>query len=157
MTHRAGPITGAAARIMRTPRDGGQDRPTPGRSRHALIALAGALTLTLTLTLALAAPAFAEAPWWSIYAEAGPTHLPPGGEGHINIEVGDLGDREVNASKEPVKLRDALPAGLTAVSVTGLQGRDQREMSQRDAARTARNAPSRAFCTLTNSSRSRSR
>jgi hypothetical protein len=102
---------GMLARFIRTER------------RLLLAVLAGALALALMS----AAPAFAEAPWWRIGSEAAPSYLPPGGEGQVIVVVSNLGDGEINGSKNPVIITDKLPPGLTATAITG-QIKNQSEL-----------------------------
>jgi hypothetical protein len=53
--------------------------------------------------------------WWGLTAASMPTDLAPGGEDRISVMAEDLGDQGVSST---VVLRDKLPAGLTAQSVT---------------------------------------
>jgi uncharacterized repeat protein (TIGR01451 family) len=78
-----------------------------------------AMAVTVASLLAGAAPALAQAPWWQVSSEVVPTHLPPGAEGEIVIAVSNLGDAPVNAAENPVTITDKLPAGLTAVAISG--------------------------------------
>ena len=91
----------------------------PRATSRAPRLLAIGLAAMALLGLAHTASAFAEAPWWRINSEVAPTNLPPGGEGEIIVVVSNLGDVEVNASKDPVVISDALPPGLTATAMTG--------------------------------------
>jgi hypothetical protein len=81
------------------------------------------LLAALGAVAALAAPAQAEvkcgecSPWWHLSLQSLPANLPPGGEGRISVFAEDLGDAGPSASS-PVILRDRLPAGLTAQSVS---------------------------------------
>jgi hypothetical protein len=90
-------------------------RPIKTVRRLSLVVLTGGVLLAQ----AGAAPASAEAPWWRIGSEVAPGNLPPGGEGKINVIVSNLGDGEVNGSKNPVIITDKLPAGLAATAITG--------------------------------------
>jgi hypothetical protein len=51
-----------------------------------------------------------------------PTYLSPGGHGTLIASASNLGDGEVEGSSAKVTLRDALPAGLVAVSASGKTG-----------------------------------
>jgi hypothetical protein len=85
----------------------------------AVAAMAG----TLLAAIAGAAPALAEVecgtctPWWHVSSQSIPANLSPGGEGEISVLAEDFGDTGVNGTSALV-LRDKLPAGLTAQSVT---------------------------------------
>jgi hypothetical protein len=80
----------------------------------ALVLLTGVLAFAGDPSVALA-----EAPSWGITTEAAPTNLPPGAEGQIVVAASDLGEVAVNGAITTVKVTDALPAGLRAVSVVG--------------------------------------
>jgi hypothetical protein len=81
------------------------------------------LAVCALAALAGAAPASAEvkcttcSPWWYLTSQSLPRDLPPGGEGRILLLAEDLGDAGVSHSSSVV-LRDRLPAGLTAQSVS---------------------------------------
>jgi len=90
---------------------------------HTLNRTRCSLTIAVVAAFATLAgnpsPAFAEAPSWQVMAEAAPTNLPPGGEGQIVVAASNLGDSAANGTTTAVKITDALPAGLTAVSAVG--------------------------------------
>jgi len=81
----------------------------------SIVALFGLVACT---PLAKPAPASAQGPWWSVRTETVPTNLAPGEEGEIFIDVTNLGDLPLDATTAPVHIRDILPAGLTATSVS---------------------------------------
>ncbi len=86
-------------------------------TRRLLVALVGAVALAL----AGAPSAFAQtpSPWWGLYSEVAPTHLPPGGNGTIVLVLGNLGASVIDGSgAHPVLLTDRLPPGLTPRSFT---------------------------------------
>jgi hypothetical protein len=82
-----------------------------------LIALLAVLAFSAT-------PAFAETecasckPWWHLSSSVVPTYLAPGGEGEIVFRVANLGDANVDGETAPVTIRDVLPEGLHAVSMS---------------------------------------
>ncbi len=92
---------------------------TPHRSliRQVGTALVVAGVFTC-LALATAASAHAQGPWWSVRAETVPANLAPGQEGEIFLDVSNLGDVPVDTTRNPVHIRDMLPAGLTAISIS---------------------------------------
>jgi hypothetical protein len=57
--------------------------------------------------------------WWRVNVGAAPTELPPGGEGRILLGVSDLGNASADGTKSPIVLKDTLPAGLSANSISG--------------------------------------
>ena len=63
----------------------------------------------------MAAPAYAQSPWWHLASGARPTNLPPGGEGKIVVQAVNAGDGPTSGT---MTLSDALPAGVTAQSVS---------------------------------------
>ncbi len=89
------------------------------RIRRGLGVLAAGVLL---VALAGAATASAEGecsscrPWWRVSVGSFPRNLPPGGEGQVTVLAEDRGDAGVSGS--PVVLRDKLPAGLIAQSVS---------------------------------------
>jgi hypothetical protein len=64
------------------------------------------------------ASASASVPAWSIRAVAVPTNLPPGGTGEVVVVATNLGGASANGSTDPMVIRDELPAGVEATSVT---------------------------------------
>ncbi len=81
--------------------------------------LAAALSGAALLLITPAAPAQAAGPWWRIGSEATPSNLPPGGEGEIRIVLSNLGNGEMNATKEPLTITNTLPTGLIATAANG--------------------------------------
>jgi hypothetical protein len=91
------------------------------------LARSGAQVALVVVVVALATlagkvtPVFAEvtcsscAPWWEVSATSLPRNLPPGGEGEIAVLAEDRGDAGMSSA---IVLRDKLPVGLTAQSVT---------------------------------------
>jgi uncharacterized repeat protein (TIGR01451 family) len=61
----------------------------------------------------------AAVPWWQLDSVSEPSSLPVGGTATLFVSVSNLGEGEVQASGQPVVVRDVLPAGLEAVSVSG--------------------------------------
>jgi hypothetical protein len=61
----------------------------------------------------------AAAPWWQLDSVSAPSNLPAGGTATLTATASSLGESEVQGSSQRVVLRDALPAGLAATSVTG--------------------------------------
>jgi hypothetical protein len=89
----------------------------PGSVRAAL---GGAVVAVALLAGVIAAPAAGAAtPWWQIEIGAAPTHLPPGGEGQIDVQVTNLGDAPAEGAVEPIAISDVLPAGMTATAIYG--------------------------------------
>ena len=86
-------------------------------ARRALCAAAG-LLLIGTATLMPAAPAQAEtsAPWFHLSSVSRPGHLPPEGAGFVVATVLNVGDATADGAGSTVKIADALPSGLSAVS-----------------------------------------
>ncbi len=72
-----------------------------------------AAVLAVSLSCALSGPAFAEtaAPGWRVTARTLPTHLPPGGEGHVEIYVYDAGAAPGTGE---LTVTDKLPEGVTS-------------------------------------------
>jgi hypothetical protein len=62
--------------------------------------------------------ASANVPGFSIRSVAVPTNLPPGGTGEIVVIATNLGGARANGSTDPIVIRDELPAGVQATSVT---------------------------------------
>ena len=79
--------------------------------------LAGAAAVTLAwVTPAPAAEALS--PWWQATTEVAPTHIAPEGEGHIFVNVTNLGDASANGGAgHPVTITDTLPSDLTATGI----------------------------------------
>jgi hypothetical protein len=81
---------------------------------------AGALAICVVGSCLVAAgSASAAAPWWQLDSISVPANLAPGGTGTLVVSASDLGDAEVDGSVSKVMLRDALPAGLVAKTVSG--------------------------------------
>lgn len=98
----------------------GRGPPRQGSLPLRALALLPLLALTSLLSsLALAAPASATEPWWHVVSSTRPSHLSPEGEGTIIASVENLGDRAVGGEGSPVRIQDALPEGLKAISITG--------------------------------------
>jgi hypothetical protein len=89
------------------------------RLRATLIGLAAFAVL-----LAAAGPAVASAasPWWRLTSGSRPTNLSVG-EGQVVVTAEDLGDAEATGGTDPIELRDHLPHGITAESVTAVAGK----------------------------------
>jgi hypothetical protein len=90
---------------------------------HRLLACLVVLAALLAAG-ACAAPAFATvecgstcASWWHVSVQSLPADLPPGGEGEILLVAENFGDGAAQGSA-PVVLRDKLPSGLTAQSIS---------------------------------------
>ena len=61
----------------------------------------------------------AEAPWWRLSSETGPTDLPPGGEGTVVVRASNLGAMPINSAVAPVVLATVLPSGLVPTQMVG--------------------------------------
>jgi hypothetical protein len=94
---------------------------TGSPARTTVLGAATACALAL-LCLMFAVGASASVPWWQLDSVWMPSNLPPGGSATVVVSASNLGDGEINGSKSKVTLRDALPAGLIAVSATGRTG-----------------------------------
>ena len=75
-----------------------------------LVALAGAATASAEVECSSCRP------WWRVSVGSFPRNLPPGGEGQLTVLAEDRGDAGLGGS--PVVLRDRLPQGLAAQSVS---------------------------------------
>jgi hypothetical protein len=75
------------------------------------------------LSLALApGVASAASPWWHVAFGTRPSSLPPGStHGEIVLTAENVGDGNAVGSGTPVQLADTLPAGVTAVGISGWQ------------------------------------
>jgi uncharacterized repeat protein (TIGR01451 family) len=80
-----------------------------------LARLAAVFAVSVCAVGLLCVPAFAVAgtPGWEVTSTAFPTHLRPGGEGHLEIDVFNVGAAH---SAGPVTVTDTLPPGVTATS-----------------------------------------
>ena len=89
-----------------------------GRGQRYAKAIVG---LTVLGALVGASPACAEtpSPWWHLSATTSPTYLQPGKEGEIVVAASNLGDAAANPATQLLTLKDALPPGLTAVTIRG--------------------------------------
>ncbi|HXB65141.1 MAG TPA: hypothetical protein VNV42_09740 [Solirubrobacteraceae bacterium] len=65
------------------------------------------------------AAAGATVPWWQLDSLSVPGNLPPGGSGKLVVSGWNLGEGEVKGASAKVTLRDRLPAGLAAKTVSG--------------------------------------
>jgi hypothetical protein len=80
----------------------------------------GAVAVCVAIVcLTVAGSAMAAAPWWQLDSLSVPANLPPGGHGTVLARASNLGAGEVTGSSAKVTLRDALPAGVVATSVSG--------------------------------------
>jgi hypothetical protein len=80
----------------------------------------GAVAIVATVVgLAVAGSAMAATPWWQLDSLSIPSNLSAGGSGKLIVTASNLGDAEVDGSSSSVILRDKLPAGLVAKSVSG--------------------------------------
>jgi hypothetical protein len=109
---------------------GAQDRAR--RPVHALLARIVVCVLGSAVVLAVcASPALAGA-WWRLSSRAAPSSLPPGGNAAIVVSATDVGDDGIDATTEPVTIKDTLPAGLEAIKIGGkpaLRGSVAHEMT----------------------------
>jgi hypothetical protein len=72
---------------------------------------------------AAAAPAnAANTPWWQVGVGAVPSYLPAEGTGHVRVTFSNLGDAQVDGAGSPVRMAVTLPAGFTAVGISGVAG-----------------------------------
>jgi hypothetical protein len=78
-----------------------------------------AVMLAVAAALIVAAPAFAEAPVWSITSATAPTHIAPGGEGELVVTAVDLGDAMADGNTSEIVVGDTVPAGLTVTEIEG--------------------------------------
>ncbi len=85
----------------------------------AIVGAAVVCAATIFSWAVLASIAHAGTPWWQLDSVAAPSYLPPGGDGALSVSASNLGDGEALGLASPVVLRDVLPAGLTATSVSG--------------------------------------
>lgn len=70
-----------------------------------------------------AAPTFAApSPGWLVQSTAGPSYLPPGGEGTITVIAENVGDESVDGASTPVTVADKLPAGIEATEISSSVG-----------------------------------
>jgi hypothetical protein len=76
----------------------------------------------LVSAVASAVAAYAEAPHWHVGSETVPTNLPSGGSGQVVVVASNLGDEAVSGAIEPVSIAAHLPAGLSAIAVSGQAG-----------------------------------
>jgi hypothetical protein len=87
--------------------------------------LAGKLwiaVLAVSVSLALAATASATGtpgPGWEVSSRMYPTHIPPGAEGLVTVQVYNIG---AGGSKGTVTMTDVLPPGLEAISAENIEG-----------------------------------
>ena len=87
--------------------------------------LAGKLwvvVLAVSVSLVLAATASAAGtpgPGWEVSSRMYPTHIPPGSEGLVTVEVYNIG---AGGSKGTVTMTDVLPPGLEAISAQNVEG-----------------------------------
>ena len=75
--------------------------------------IAATVLFSYLLSVGLAQAASAPAPGWEVTSRLNPTHLAPGKEGMVVIEVYNVGAK---ASSGPVTMTDMLPPGLEAVA-----------------------------------------
>ncbi|HMJ01425.1 MAG TPA: hypothetical protein VK506_00705, partial [Conexibacter sp.] len=90
-------------------------RWSPNRARLLGCVLFGALTLLLLN----AASAFA-AVEWNVRSTHGPENMRPGSVGQYVLLLRNVGDTDADASVDPLIVTDTLPAGVTALTATGL-------------------------------------
>ena len=76
------------------------------------------LLVMLAVFASSVSSASAHVPGFSIRSVAVPTNLPPGGTGEIVVIATNLGGANANGSTDPMVIRDELPAGVQATSVT---------------------------------------
>jgi hypothetical protein len=62
------------------------------------------------------------APWWGVSAGARPTALKRGRSAQIVVSAENLGDADATGAGAPVRIEDALPPGLKAITAEGLAG-----------------------------------
>ncbi len=85
------------------------------RKRLSLALLAASLAVAVTGATA----ARAAAPWWHISSETLPANLAPGSEGEVIVVASNLGDAPIEGATAPVIIKASLPAGLTAIEISG--------------------------------------
>jgi hypothetical protein len=81
--------------------------------RLARLAVVLAVSVCALGLLCASAFAVASRPGWEVTSTAFPTHLKPGGEGHLEIDVFNVGAAH---SAGPVTVTDTLPPGVTATA-----------------------------------------
>jgi hypothetical protein len=91
------------------------------------LAVATIALLALAIASASASAAGAEAPEWRILSVAGPTNLPPSGEGFVVVKATNVGG--VATDGTTVTVRDVLPQGLEANGISGLEINHQENVS----------------------------
>ena len=90
-----------------------------GRSVAAVITRIALCVLgSLVVLAACASPALAGA-WWRLSSRVAPSALPPGGKATIVVAATDVGDGGIDATTEPVTIKDMLPPGLEAIKISG--------------------------------------
>ena len=73
---------------------------------------------SLGLLAVCANPALAGA-WWRLSSRAAPSALAPGGKATIVVSATNVGDGGVDATTDPVMVKDVLPPGLEAIKISG--------------------------------------
>jgi uncharacterized repeat protein (TIGR01451 family) len=76
-------------------------------------------TCVVIICLVGAAGAAATTPWWQLDSLSMPTNMNPGGTGALIVSASNLGEAPIEGPAAKVTLRDTLPAGLVAKSVSG--------------------------------------
>jgi hypothetical protein len=103
-------------------------RNAPRPRRKALLRVLACGVMLVALLAAAPSLAQAAAPYWSLSSSSAPANLPPGGEGKIIVTASNLGDAVMNVAKTPITITDKLPAGVTAIAVSGSKANQTGEL-----------------------------
>ncbi|HTB50106.1 MAG TPA: hypothetical protein VK701_03945 [Solirubrobacteraceae bacterium] len=63
-------------------------------------------------------PALAASPQYAVEVISAPSNLPPGGEGHILLQLTNIGDATATGETTPIVIADKLPPDLVATAAT---------------------------------------
>jgi hypothetical protein len=95
---------------------------TARRLIYSRVLAGSAVFVVLLGCLVFVSAAGASSAWWRADSLSMPATLAPASSGSLFVTAVNLGDAEVNGATATVRLRDVLPAGLTATSVSGSTG-----------------------------------
>jgi hypothetical protein len=89
---------------------------SPGRRTLVAAAVVAALSAA---SLGSTPPAYAATPYWHLNSRSAPSNFPasPGQKAVITASVTNLGNAEVNGSKQQIRITDMLPKGVKATDV----------------------------------------
>ncbi len=98
-------------------KDVGMSAPRRSPPVARLLACGASTIVAFALTAAIgASPALAQSAWWHLMSGSRPTDLKVG-PGQIVVTAANLGGADANGEREPIRIVDTLPAGLTATSI----------------------------------------